>query len=176
MAFRDDVDRVRVAPEFLEQLPRNSQSSFSWLVGVRVRTDRDRLTDIRFLFPFANQAACRVRFVKYAGFEIETGGKVEIAMAGPRITVNAPMFAALVRIDRTIEGHVGRVVVADDFVRPHRREYGLGRRGGQPCGFLVVEFHGSCFEPAVGLRDGATAFVMRRGHARIPVCLYSYRG
>jgi hypothetical protein len=52
-----------------------------------------------------------------AGFEVEPGGEVEIAVAGPREAVGATVLAATVRIDRLLEPDVWRIVAADDAAR-----------------------------------------------------------
>ena len=43
------------------------------------------------------------------GLEVQSGGEVEVAVAGPRVAVDAAVFAAPVRVDRPVEGQVGRV-------------------------------------------------------------------
>src|SRR5690606_14289252 len=59
------------------------------------------------------------------------GRQVQIAVRGPRIAVDAAVFAASVRVDRLVEGDVGRGVARQDAARLLEGHGGghLGPRG-----------------------------------------------
>ncbi len=141
MAFRDQADRVLVLEESLEQLPRDGQRLFGRLIRIRVRSYRDGLADVAAFFPGLQQSTRGIRLVENTGLEIQAGRQVEVAVAGPGITIDAAMLTALVGVDGPVEGYVRGCVVADDRAGLHGRQ----RRCRVPfrpfrC-FLVVEFN-----------------------------------
>src|SRR5262249_55429498 len=58
------------------------------------------------------------------GFEVQAGRQSEIGVGRPGEAVDAAVLAATIRVDRAIEGNVGRIVARDDLPRGidgHRR-------------------------------------------------------
>src|SRR5690606_33208374 len=95
-------------------------------IGVGADRDQARLITRRRQFPL--QQLRRVRLGEQPAFEIEPRGEAEISVAWPRVTIDAAMLAAAIRIDRAVETDIGRIVAGDDRARSVDRHAGLERR------------------------------------------------
>src|SRR5690606_25043996 len=94
-----------------------------------------------------------VGLVYDAGFEVDAGREIEPGVGGPRITVDAAVFATAVRVDGAVEGDVGRFVVADHAPR------GVGDqlrrwRGGDVVVARPAVVHRLALDAAVAVGDG----------------------
>ena len=82
--------------ESLQKLAGNAEFLLGRLVGVCICANRDRFASVGRLLPGLYEPGDGIRLVKDPGFEIEPGRQVEIAVARPRVAVNAAMLAALI--------------------------------------------------------------------------------
>ena len=100
-----------------EHLPRDPIPRLDRLVGIRIGPHRNRLGAV---FGFGQRGAQQIRRVglgEEPGLEIQPWRQVVIGMRGPREAVNAAVLAAAIGVDRPVEGHVGRLVEAEDRLR-----------------------------------------------------------
>ena len=67
-----------------------------------------------WLGKFRREQLRRVFFHHDPALEIEPGGKAEILMGRPRVTINAAVLAAAIGIHARLETDVGAVVMRDD--------------------------------------------------------------
>src|SRR3546814_11602753 len=73
---------------------------------------------------FRAQHLGEVAFRAQFRLEVQPGQQVEVAVRGPREAIDAPVFAAPVRVDRLAEGDVRRVVAADHAARAFLGDFG----------------------------------------------------
>jgi hypothetical protein len=116
---------VAEALQHFEDPPHDLILLFDRLVGIGIGADGDGSRRIFRVRQFALQELCSLRLCKQLGFEIEPGRKPEIGMRRPRKAVDAAVLAAAIRIDRAVEGNVGRVVAGDDLAGGVDRYRGL---------------------------------------------------
>ena len=122
----------------------------------------------------AREQLRRVGLGEDARFEIGAGRKTEIGVRRPREAIDAAMLATLVRIDRAVEGYIGRGVARDDGARGIAQHLGLQRRRllvrGRPA---VVDQHpglalvaAGCVRPraATAQGPGVGGYVVNRFH------------
>ncbi len=98
------------------------------LIGIGVGADRDHARLVILRRQFLLQKLRRIGLGEQSGFEIEPRRQAEKGMGRPREAVDAAMLAAAVRVDRTIEADIGRIVAGDDLARGIDRDRGLERR------------------------------------------------
>ena len=100
------------------------------LVGIGIGADSDDLRHV-VQVPTIRVRAIRRRSAspeQLHELEIEARRQSKIRMRRPGEAVNTAVLAAAIRIDRTIEGNVGRVVARNDPARRIERHVGLERR------------------------------------------------
>ncbi len=171
MTFRDDVHGMTVFREQLQQLPSDLQRLLGRLIGVRVGTDRYRFALVAGLLPLVKQPSSGVGLVEDLSFKVESRGKIQIAVAGSRITIDAAMFTPLIGIDGSVEGDVRRIIAADDSTRLHGPEYGFRGCRGSLLRLRSVKFGRLNREAAVRCVDGAAAFVRCCRHGELQYCI-----
>ena len=98
------------------------------LIRIGIGADGDDFRHVARRRQFALQQFRRVRLHEQLRFEIEPRRQPEIGVGRPRETIDAAVLAAAIRIDRTVEGNVRRIVAGDDLARRIDRHRGLERR------------------------------------------------
>ena len=128
-------DRHRMArvEADLQHLPRDPVARLDRLVGIGIRPHRQWTRAVLGLGQRGAQQLCRIGLGEQPRFEIEPGRKIVIGMRGPRKAIDAAMLAAAIGVDRTVEGHVRRLVEAEDGAREF-----LGHRGAQLYGRAFI--------------------------------------
>jgi hypothetical protein len=126
--FRYDPYGVIVSFQDFENFAHDAPLLLDRLVGVRVGADCDRLRLVSLLRQFLFEKARGIGLGKQLRFEIEPGGKTHITVRGPCEAIDAAMLAAAIRVDRAIEGNIGRFVARYDRARLFDLYVGLERR------------------------------------------------
>src|ERR1700732_4550153 len=98
------------------------------LIGIGVGADRDHARLVILRRQLLLQKLWRIGLCKQARFEVEPRRQAQKSVGRPRETIDTAMFAAPVRIDRTIKTDIGRIVACDDFSRGIELAAGLERR------------------------------------------------
>jgi hypothetical protein len=101
---------------------------FNRLVTIGISAKSYRCRDMPFLRQFGMEQRRGIGFRKQPAFKVQPRRQVMIGMRRPRITINAAMLTAAIRIDRFIEGDVGRVVARKDRPGAFNRYRGAQRR------------------------------------------------
>ena len=126
--FGDDAERVLGVGQHFDQSPGDFQLTFNRLVAIGDNAQRQGGGAVgRPGQLLAQQRRC-VMLGEQLALEIQPRRKSEMGVIGTGKAIDAAVFAAPVRVDRSIKGHVGRVVPGDQaagLVRQH-----LGWRGG----------------------------------------------
>ncbi|MCY1360082.1 hypothetical protein D9M69_466900 [compost metagenome] len=128
-------------PHFAQQLDhaaREPQLALDGLVAVGGGADRKVAGAVALAPEFGAQHLDEVALGDELGLEVEAGREVQVAVRGPRKAVDAAVLAAAVRIERTVEGDVGRLVAAEH--RLHVLEAHLGGQRQQPGGLGFAVF------------------------------------
>jgi hypothetical protein len=121
----DQRERV---PRFLQQLDhraREPQLALDGLVAVGGGADGDVARPVALAAEFGAQHLDEVALGDQLGLEVEAGREVEVAVRRARETIDAAVLAAPVRVERAVEGDVGRLVLGEH--RLHVFEAHLGR-------------------------------------------------
>ena len=126
--FRHDADRMTGALQHFENTPHDLVAPLDRLVRIGIGADRDDLRLVAGRRQFALEELGRIRLHEQLRFEIEPRRQPEIGVGRSRETIDAAVLAPAIRIDRTIEGNVRRVVAGDDLAGGIRRHAGLKRR------------------------------------------------
>jgi hypothetical protein len=87
------------------------------LIGIGVGSDRDHARFVVRRRQFLFQKLRRVGLGEQFRFEVEPRRQAEIGVGRPREAIDAAVLAAAVRIDRTVESDIGRIVAGDDCAR-----------------------------------------------------------
>ena len=123
-----DADRVAEPVEHFEDPAHHLMLALDRLVRIGVGADRDCTRHVSGGGKLAFEQPRRFRLCEQLRFEIKSGRQAEIGVGGPREAVDAAVLAPTIRIDRAIEGNVGRVVAGDDLARRIDRHRSLERR------------------------------------------------
>jgi hypothetical protein len=122
-----------------ENAARDAVALLDRLIGIGVRSHRDRAHLIALARQLPFEERRRVGLREEAALEIESGREAHIGMRRPREAVDAAVLAAPIGIDRTIEADIGRIVPCDDGARIFVRHMRLKRRGRVERAPAVVE-------------------------------------
>jgi hypothetical protein len=115
--------------QHLEHAARDLMLALDRLIGIGVGAKRDDRAFVFGMCELGAQQLGRFEFREQPRLEVEPGREAEIGVRRPRKAVDAAMLAAPVRVDRLLEGNVGRVVARDDAARLIGRDRGGdGRR------------------------------------------------
>src|SRR5215218_9704613 len=147
------------AIQYFENAAHDFVFALDRLIGIGVGADRDHARLVTRGSQFLLEQFRRVRLDQQLGFEIESGRQAEKRMRRPREAVDAAMLTTAIRIDRTVESDVGRVVEGNDLARGIERYRGLEwRQVVQALPAIVEGDPRFSLEPAarVGLRATAT--------------------
>src|ERR1700736_1123322 len=91
------------------------------LIGIGVGADRDHARLVILRRQFLLQKLRRIGLCKQLRFEVEPRRQAQKSVGRPRETIDTAMFAAPVRIDRTIKTDTGGIVAWERAPRPDRR-------------------------------------------------------
>ena len=153
----DECDRVIVRGEHFENAARDLQILLDRLVDIRVASQHDAAWLVGLLRKLARKQGGGRRLHENLGLEVEARRQAAIRVIGAREAVDAAVFAALVGVDRPIEGNVGRGVVGYDGLGLLEDGFRLQGRELILCRPTVIERLGVLLlEPARGVRQGAT--------------------
>ena len=119
-----DRNRMARVEAHFEHLPRDPVACLDRLVGIGIGPHRQRARAVFGLGQRDAQQFRRIGLGEQSGFEIEPGREVVIGMGGPRKAIDAAMLAAAIGIDRAVEGHIGRLVEAEDRAREFLGHFG----------------------------------------------------
>src|ERR1700682_1951774 len=150
---------MRSAIQHLQNAAHDPALATNRLMGTGVGADRDHARLVILRRQFLLQKLRRIGLCKQLRFEVEPRRQAQKSVGRPRETIDTAMFAAPVRIDRTIKTDIGRIVACDDFSRGIERDAGLERRQLIEALPAVVEsYAGFSLKAAsvVGLRAAAT--------------------
>src|SRR5204862_1252902 len=103
--------------EHFDAAARDAEPALDRLIRIGHAADRDRLRLPRLLVELFAQELRRVFLHQDLRLEVETGGEAEVLVGGARVTVDAAVLAAAIRIDAGVEADVGTVVRGDDRAR-----------------------------------------------------------
>ena len=112
--FRDQRHRVLAFVEYFKQPPCQPQLAFARLIRIGIDAKGDWLRHMRGFCQLLPEQFGRVDLGENFALEIQPRREPEITVGGPRETINTPVLAAPVGIERYCEGHVGRPVAAQD--------------------------------------------------------------
>jgi hypothetical protein len=126
--LRYDADRMPRARQHLEDLARDAVAPLDRLIGVGVRSHRDRLRLVSRRGELALEECCGVGLGEELRLEIEPGGEPLISVARAREAIEAAVLAAAIGVDRTVEADIGRGVSGDDRLRLLQRHLRLAAR------------------------------------------------
>ena len=127
---------MAVGQHHFQQLASEAIALLDGLIGIGIGANEDGLWLIgRFGKLPAQQVGC-IAFGKQLALEIETGGELQIGMAGSGIAVDAAVFAPLIGVDGATKGDIRRAVVADDAACIDLPHLGARHRGGE-CGIPI---------------------------------------
>ncbi len=173
--FGDDADRMAGALENFEDAPHDLIAPLDRLIGIGIGADGNDFRHVVRRRQFAFEQFGRVGLHEQLGFEIEPRRQAEISVRRPREAIDAAVLAAAIRIDRAIEGNVGRIVAGDDLAGGVDRHRGLKRRQLVQALPAVIESdagqrletpgrvrHGAAAAAALAI-DGGSQFARRRG-------------
>ena len=120
----DQREGMRAFGHHLEHRAGDAELALDRLVGVGGRADVDRA---RLVGPAREGLAQTLGGIDLGDdprFEVEARRQVQVAVRRPGEAVDAAVLAAAIRIDREVEGEVGRIVGGEDRLDPlldHRR-------------------------------------------------------
>jgi len=97
-----------------EDRARDAQPALHRLVWVGVRAEHDRPAAVRGPRELGAQQRGGVGLVRQLRLEIETRREAEVRVARARVTIDAAVFAATIRIDARLKADVGAVICCDD--------------------------------------------------------------
>ena len=114
LVLGDEADRVAEFGQDFETTARDFQTPFDGLVRIGHAAHRQDLRPPAGRGKFLPQQRGRIFLHHDLRFKIESGGKAEVLMGRPGVTINAAMFAAAIRIDAGAEADIGTVVPGND--------------------------------------------------------------
>eukprot|EP01136_Pigoraptor_vietnamica_P033088 Opistho-1_new@95607 len=127
-ALGDDGQRVPRFGEHFEHAAHEPVLALDGLVGVGHGADGEQAGHVARAGELAPQHGGDVALGNQFRLEIETGRKIQEAVAGPRVAVDAAVFAAPVGVEAELETDVGRVVVGDGAPAVFPAHLGGGRQ------------------------------------------------
>ena len=110
----NDCNRIAKLCEHFETTARDPQFLLDRLIRIGHAAHHQHLRLPAWRLEFRTQQLRRVGFHHDLVFEIEPGGKTEILMRRPRITINAAVLTTSIRIQTRLEANIGAVVARDD--------------------------------------------------------------
>ena len=126
-ALGGDRDRVLAFSEHFDDLARDLPFALDRLVRIGVGAERNRLAAVAGPRKLPAQKERRIRLGEQPRLEVQSRRQIEVRVARPGIAIHAAVFTALVRIDRSLERDVGRVVARNDGPRVLDRDDCLQR-------------------------------------------------
>ena len=135
MVLCDDRHRIAKFRKHLEAAARYLQFSLHRLIRIGHATQHQRLRLPSRRFQFGAQQLRRICFHHDFAFEIESGRKPEILVSWSRVTIDAAVLAAAIRIQACFKADIRTVITGDDRSRSVAKI--LRRRRGRLFGLAV---------------------------------------
>src|SRR6185503_16074607 len=111
------ADGIAKLRENGDAAPRDPELSLDRLIRIGDAADGDRLRLPAFLVQLFAEQRRRIFLDHDLRLEVEARGKAEVFVRRPRVTVDAAVLAAAIRIDAGFEADVRTVVGGDDRSR-----------------------------------------------------------